>query len=92
MLKTTVLLLILSIFKIGFSQKEVTVFESGKEGFAIFRIPSIINLPNQKIIAFAEGRVNGGADFGNIKLVVGTVYVMLYEVSTVALLVSIDEL
>ena len=69
MLKTTVLLLFLSIFKIGFAQKEVTVFESGKEGFSIFRIPSIINLPNQKIIAFAEGRVNGGADFGNIKLV-----------------------
>lgn len=56
----------------GFAQKEVTVFESGKEGFAIFRIPSIVNLPNHKILAFAEGRVNGGADFGNIKIVMKT--------------------
>ena len=55
--------------KIGLAQKEVTVFESGKEGYAIFRIPSIVQLPNKKIFAFAEGRVNGGADFGNIKIV-----------------------
>lgn len=58
--------------KIGLAQKEVTVFESSKEGYAIFRIPSIIQLPNKKIFAFAEGRVNGGADFGNIKIVLKT--------------------
>ena len=63
---------ILLLCKIGFTQKEVTVFESGKEGYAIFRIPSIVQLPNKKIIAFAEGRVNGGADFGNIKIVLKT--------------------
>jgi sialidase-1 len=51
------------------AQKQVTVFESGKDGFAIFRIPSLLKLPNKTILAFAEGRVNGGADFGNIKLV-----------------------
>jgi sialidase-1 len=51
------------------AQKENIVFESGKEGYAIFRIPSIIILPSKKILAFAEGRLNGGADFGNIKIV-----------------------
>ena len=56
----------------GFAQKDVSVFESGKEGYAIFRIPSIVQLPNKKILAFAEGRINGGADFGNIKIVLKT--------------------
>ena len=60
------------IWKFAIAQKEVTVFESGKEGYASFRIPSVIKLPNYKILAFAEGRVNGGADFGNIKIVLKT--------------------
>ena len=62
------------IWKFAIAQKEVTVFESGKEGYASFRIPSVIKLPNYKILAFAEGRVNGGADFGNIKIVLKTEY------------------
>jgi len=70
--KLIALLYFILIANIGKAQEEVTVFESGKEGYAIFRIPSIIQLPNKKIIAFAEGRVNGGADFGNIKLVIKT--------------------
>ena len=60
--------LFLSIGKLN-AQQETTVFESGKEGFAIFRIPSIVKLPNNSLLAFAEGRLNGGADFGDIKLV-----------------------
>ena len=67
-----IILLSLLILNSGFSQQEITVFESGKEGYAIFRIPSIVQLPNKKIFAFAEGRVNGGADFGNIKIVLKT--------------------
>jgi len=51
------------------TQELVTVFESGKEGFSSFRIPSIIQLPNKKLLAFAEGRVNSAADFGNVKIV-----------------------
>lgn len=72
MYKMRILFFIVFFANTAFAQKEVTVFESGKEGFSIFRIPSIVQLPNQKILAFAEGRVNGGADFGNIKIVMKT--------------------
>ncbi len=51
-----------------FSQ-ESTVFIGGAEGHKIYRIPAIISLPNQDLLAFAEGRVNGGADFGDVNLV-----------------------
>ena len=54
------------------SQTKVPVFVSGKEGYASFRIPSIIQLPNKKIIAFAEGRVNGAGDFGHVNIVMKT--------------------
>ncbi len=65
--------LFLSFFLVQLSaQSENIVFESGKEGYTTYRIPAIIQLPNHKIIAFAEGRVNGGADFGNIKIVMRT--------------------
>jgi sialidase-1 len=55
-----------------FSQDKVPVYISGKEGYASFRIPSIIQMPNKKIIAFAEGRVNGAADFGHVNIVMKT--------------------
>ena len=55
-----------------FAQNKVPVFVSGKEGYASFRIPSIIQLPNKKIIAFAEGRVNGSGDFGHVNIVMKT--------------------
>jgi sialidase-1 len=51
------------------SQNKVPVFISGQEGYASFRIPAMIQLPNKKIIAFAEGRVNGAADFGHVNIV-----------------------
>lgn len=64
------LLIILSIFicNLSFSQ-ETLVFEGGKEGHAIYRIPAIISLPDGDLLAFAEGRVNGYDDFGDINLV-----------------------
>jgi sialidase-1 len=46
-----------------------TVFESGTEGHKIYRIPAIIKLPNKNLLAFCEGRVNGGGDFGDINIV-----------------------
>ncbi len=54
-----------------FAQKTegVTVFQSGQEGYQSFRIPAIIDLPNGDLLAFAEGRVNGGADFGHVNIV-----------------------
>jgi len=50
-------------------QKEISVFVSGKEGHQTYRIPAIIRLPTGQLLAFCEGRVNGGGDFGNIDIV-----------------------
>jgi sialidase-1 len=50
-------------------QKDVPVFVSGTEGYKTFRIPAITKAPNGDLLAFCEGRVNGGSDFGNIKIV-----------------------
>jgi sialidase-1 len=51
-----------------FAQEKI-VFKGGKEGHAIYRIPAIISIPNGDLLAFAEGRVNGYDDFGDINLV-----------------------
>lgn len=50
-------------------QQEVTVFKSGTDGYKSFRIPAIVKTPNGELLAFAEGRVNGSGDFGNIQIV-----------------------
>lgn len=53
----------------SFSQQKVPVFVSGTEGHKSYRIPSIIGLPDGKLLAFCEGRVNGAGDFGDIDIV-----------------------
>ena len=45
------------------------VFIAGTEGYACFRIPAIIKLKNNDLIAFAEGRKKGCSDTGDIDLV-----------------------
>jgi sialidase-1 len=55
----------------SFSQVS-TVFKSGTEGHKIYRIPAVVILPNKKIIAFAEGRVQNSSDFGDINIVMKT--------------------
>lgn len=47
----------------------VEVFKSGTEGYKSYRIPAIIQLPNGELLAFAEGRVNGASDFGDVNIV-----------------------
>jgi sialidase-1 len=47
----------------------VPVFISGTEGHKSYRIPAIISLPNGELLAFAEGRVKGAGDFGDINIV-----------------------
>jgi sialidase-1 len=47
----------------------IPVFTSGTEGHKSYRIPAIISLPNGALLAFAEGRVNGSGDFGDINIV-----------------------
>jgi sialidase-1 len=63
-------LFIFLILPIGLFAQETLVFEAGKEGHAIYRIPSIISLPNGELLAIAEGRVNGSDDYGDVNLVV----------------------
>ncbi|WP_242921223.1 sialidase family protein [Pontibacter liquoris] len=48
---------------------DVPVFVSGQEGHKSYRIPGIIGLPNGELLAFAEGRVHGAADFGDVNIV-----------------------
>ena len=51
------------------AQKErSTVFKSNSEGYAIFRIPAIVSIPNGDLLAFCEGRENID-DFGNVDIV-----------------------
>ena len=51
------------------AQAQTPVFQSGKEGYANFRIPAIIKAPNGNLLAFCEGRVKHAGDFGNIDIV-----------------------
>ncbi|MBK7635051.1 MAG: exo-alpha-sialidase [Saprospiraceae bacterium] len=55
--------------KIYSQNKSVPVFTSGTEGHKSYRIPAIISLPNGNLLAFAEGRVHGAGDFGDINIV-----------------------
>jgi len=50
-------------------QAAIPVFISGTEGHQIYRIPAIVQAPNGDLLAFAEGRVNGADDFGDINIV-----------------------
>ncbi|MBK9958772.1 MAG: exo-alpha-sialidase [Chitinophagaceae bacterium] len=52
-----------------FSQQNIPVFESGKDGHKSYRIPAIIKLNNGHLLAFAEGRVQGASDFGDVNIV-----------------------
>ncbi len=47
----------------------VPVFAAGESGYACFRIPAIIHLSADHLIAFAEGRRHGCSDTGDIDLV-----------------------
>lgn len=49
--------------------QDVPVFVSGTEGYSSFRIPAIIRLPGNELLAFCEGRTSNAADFGNIDIV-----------------------
>ncbi|WP_461791691.1 sialidase family protein [Pedobacter sp.] len=49
-----------------------TVFTSGTEGHTFYRIPAIVALPDGKLLAFAEGRVDSGKDYGDVNIVLKT--------------------
>jgi sialidase-1 len=48
---------------------KIPVFISGTEGHKSYRIPAIIRLPDNNLLAFCEGRVKGSGDFGDINIV-----------------------
>ncbi|MFV0604337.1 MAG: exo-alpha-sialidase [Niabella sp.] len=64
-----IVLLLVLLSSFAFAQKNIPVFVSGEEGYQSYRIPAIINLPDGKLLAFAEGRVNNANDFGDINIV-----------------------
>jgi len=45
------------------------IYTSGQEGHKTYRIPVIIKNKQGHLLAFAEGRVNGSGDFGDINIV-----------------------
>ncbi len=47
---------------------EFPIFTNGKNGYACYRIPAILKAPNGELLAFAEGRVNGCNDFGDVDI------------------------
>ncbi len=47
----------------------IPVFVSGEEGYAFFRIPTVLSLPGGKVLAFAEGRKTSMSDTGEIDIV-----------------------
>ncbi|WP_019614358.1 exo-alpha-sialidase [Psychromonas ossibalaenae] len=49
--------------------REVVVYQPGTEGYACFRIPTIVKAGNGDLLAFAEGRVDNCGDHGNINVV-----------------------
>lgn len=56
--------------KLDLPEKPDFVFERGENDYACFRIPAIIKLDNDKILAFAEGRKdNCWTDAGDIDIV-----------------------
>ncbi|SFT01957.1 sialidase family protein [Sphingobacterium wenxiniae] len=63
------LLFITVITSLLLHAQEVTVFKSGDDGYASYRIPAIIKNKAGELIAFAEGRVDHAGDYGNVDLV-----------------------
>lgn len=48
---------------------EQPIFLNGQDGYACYRIPAIVKSVNGDLLAFAEGRVHGCNDFGDVDIV-----------------------
>ncbi|WP_121356652.1 sialidase family protein [Flavisolibacter nicotianae] len=69
MKKISVTLVLFFHLIVCFCQGKIPVFVSGREGHKSYRIPAIVGLTNDDLLAFCEGRVNGAGDFGDINIV-----------------------
>jgi len=70
--KQLILFFLVSVLPASFLQAQSNtkpVFIAGTEGHKSYRIPAIIALPNNDLLAFCEGRVHGSGDFGDINIV-----------------------
>ena len=63
------LILLLLTFSTKAQSSFSIVYTSGLEGHKIYRIPAIIQNGQGGLLAFAEGRVKGSNDFGDINIV-----------------------
>lgn len=79
-------------FAFCFTQTNIPVFISGTEGHKSYRIPAIISLPDGKLLAFAEGRVHGAGDFGDINIVLKTSNDKGFTWSPIKTIVDYDKL
>lgn len=55
-----------------YPQPAALVFANGTHGYHCFRIPAIVETPGGTLLAFAEGRRNSCADFGDVQIVLRT--------------------
>lgn len=62
-------LVTLTLYPSCSQETKVQVFISGTDGHKSYRIPAIIGLPDGTLLAFAEGRVMGSEDFGDVNIV-----------------------
>lgn len=51
------------------AKDQTMIFKSGTKGYHTFRIPSLVKTTKGTLLAFAEGRVEAGGDYGNINIV-----------------------
>lgn len=66
-------LLLFSVLGYGVQAQDnsefVSVFIAGDDGYKSYRIPAIVKSKKGTLLAFAEGRVNGASDHGNLDIV-----------------------
>jgi len=55
-------------FLFGFAEAPQIIYESGKEGYHTYRIPALIRVFNNDLLAFCEGRKKARSDTGDIDL------------------------
>ncbi|ARN56176.1 exo-alpha-sialidase [Sedimentisphaera salicampi] len=66
---TAVAVFLLPCFLVASPLQDDVLFEQGEEGYNTFRIPALYETSSGALLAFAEGRVNGAGDTGNIDTV-----------------------